>query len=153
MKKDQLSREIQNTKVLIKPIWWRQSLFSLFILVLGFYFAFVSYFGEFASWFGMLTFVTFAVLNFLELLCSWSCLRIDDDGYFLRTWWRRKGFAHHEIKDFETREYANRKLIVVLLKEKLVQETVQEGETIPFPCTFGRPAEEVLELLKKNLRN
>ena len=76
---------------------------------------------------------------------------LDKDGYFLRTWWRKKKFAHYEIKDFDTREYAGRKLIVVRLKENFVEKIGQGEEIIPFPCTFGRPVEEVLAKLKNNL--
>lgn len=152
MKKKKTTRVKRSADVVVvKPIWWRQFFFSLFIFVLSFYFAFVSKFGELTSWVLFLVSASIALLNFIDQLCSWSSLRIDKDGYFLRTWWRKKKFAHYEIKDFDTREYAGRKLIVVRLKENFVEKIGQGEEIIPFPCTFGRPVEEVLAKLKNNL--
>ncbi len=151
MKSKKISHGNKFNKIIIGPIWWRQLCFSLFIFILGLFFAFVSSFGELASWVGTLLMISLAMLNFLDQLISWSSLRIDKSGYKLQTWWRRKKYAHHEIKDFETREYAQRKLIVVILKQSYAQKYGLSSEVIPFPCTFGRPVEEVLEKLRSNL--
>lgn len=151
MKKKKNSHGKKSNQIVIGPIWWRQLCFSLFILILGLFFAFVSTFGELASWVGTLVMISLAILNFLDQLVSWSSLRIDKSGYKLQTWWRRKNYAHYEIKDFETREYAQRKLIVVILKQNVVQRSDQSSEVVPFPCAFGRPVEEVLGILRSNL--
>lgn len=76
---------------------------------------------------------------------------INKDGYNLRGWWRRQHFRHEEIESFASENYGGRLLLIVNLKKKALQNRGLNEGPIPFPCSFGRPVEEVLEVLKKHL--
>ena len=108
-KKKEGGREI----VIIKSVWWRQLCFSLFILICGIFFAFVDFLGIIGGWIGTLSLLIFAFLNLGDQLIGWSRLKIDQDGYDLRTWWTRKKFLHQEIERFDLQEFLKKKLIVV----------------------------------------
>ena len=126
-KKKEGGREI----VIIKSVWWRQLCFSLFILICGIFFAFVDFLGIIGGWIGTLSLLIFAFLNLGDQLIGWSRLKIDQDGYDLRTWWTRKKFLHQEIERFDLQEFLKKKLIVVLLKER--SGDYANSEPIPFP--------------------
>jgi len=144
-KKKEGGREI----VIIKSVWWRQLCFSLFILICGIFFAFVDFLGIIGGWIGTLSLLIFAFLNLGDQLIGWSRLKIDQDGYDLRTWWTRKKFLHQEIDRFDLQEFLKKKLIVVLLKER--SGDYANSEPIPFPCSFGRPVDEIYEVVKSSL--
>ncbi len=140
-----------NFKVVIKPVNWRQFAFAGFLFISAFFFSFVSYIGLFFSWLGTLIFASFGLMNLLDLFFEWSRLLIDKDGYHLRGWWRKQHFRHEEIEFFATENYGGRLLITVQLKKKALQIRGLQDEPIPFPCSFGRPVEEILDTLKKHL--
>lgn len=140
-----------DVKVVVKPINWRQLSFALFLFVTAFFFSFVSYLGLFFSWFGTIVFILLGLLNLGDLIFEWSRLLINKDGYNLRGWWSKRHFRHEEIESFATENYGGRPLLMVKLKKRALQIRGLVDEPIPFPCTFGRPAEDVLEILRKNL--
>ncbi len=88
------------------------------------------------------------VLNLGDQLITWSRLKIDQDGYDLRTWWTRKKIPHQAIRDFELDEYMSRKLIMVCLRSG---KGTSGNSRRPFPCAFGRPVDEVFSILRDNL--
>ena len=121
-----------------------------------FSFSFVRYFlhssisghsGKLVSYdfFFLITFL----LNLFDQLFCWSRLKIDREGYDLRTWWIRKKFAHYEIKSFELGQYMHRKLIVIQLKKSKTRP--EHMQRVPFPCSFGRAVDEVLSELNDSL--
>ena len=136
----------------IKPVGWRQTGFTIFLLLCGFFFAFIDLLGLAVSWAGTVILTLVGLLNFLDQLFEWSRLKIDAVGYHLRGWWRRQSFRHGEIEGFEIEEYAKRKLIVLVLKPKAREERGLEDPRVAFPCAFGRPVEQVIETLKDSLK-
>ena len=72
-------------------------------------------------------------LNLGDQLIGWSRLKIDQDGYDLRTWWTRKKFLHQEIERFDLQEFLKKKLIVVLLKERSGDYANSEPFLSPVP--------------------
>ena len=58
-------------------------------------------------------------------------------------------FLHQEIERFDLQEFLKKKLIVVLLKER--SGDYANSEPIPFPCSFGRPVDEIYEVVKSSL--
>ena len=91
------------------------------------------------------------MLSFLDQLLQLSLLRIDAHGYDLRTWLKRQKYRHEEIESFSSRAYLNRQLIILQLKQHAVEKLQLQDPEIPFPCSFGRPVDDVLALLKKSL--
>ena len=138
-------------RVVIKPVNWRQFAFTMFLFMTAFFFSFVSYIGLFFSWLGTICFTVFGLLNLLDLFFEWSRLLINKDGYHLRGWWRKQHFRHEEIESFSSENYGGRKLITLHLKQKARENRNLNHDPIPFPCTFGRPIEDVLDILRENL--
>jgi hypothetical protein len=136
----------------IKPVGWRQTGFTIFLLLCGFFFAFIDFLGLGVSLFGAVVLTLVGLLNLLDQVFEWSRLKIDGEGYHLRGWWRKQSFEHREIESFETEDYAKRKLIVLVLKPKAQAERGLEDPLVAFPCAFGRPVEEVIETLKDSLK-
>ena len=136
----------------IKPVGWRQTGFTIFLLLCGFFFAFIDFLGLGVSLFGAVVLTLVGLLNLLDQVFEWSRLKIDGEGYHLRGWWRKQSFEHREIESFETEDYAKRKLIVLVLKPKAQAERGLEDPLVAFPCAFGRPIEEVIETLKGSLK-
>lgn len=101
------------------------------------------------SWLITLVMLISATLNLLDQILSWSRLKIDHNGYDLRTWWSRKKYAHQEIKSFELDHYMHRQLIFINFKKS--KDSTSEKLSLPFPCAFGRPVEDIFEILKKSL--
>ena len=140
-----------NKGVIIKPANWRQLAYSLFLFLVAVFFSFISEFGLFVSWFGTIAFVFFGLLNLLDLIFVWSRLLINTDGYNLRGWFMRKEYKHEEIESFTLQKYGNRSLPVVNLKKKAAGIHTLDKKSVAFPCTFGNPIEDVIDLLNKNL--
>lgn len=140
----------------IKSIGWRQAAFTFFLLLCAFFFilsgTFSKTLGEEVSLFGTVVLALAGLLNLLDQLFEWSRLKIDPEGFHLRSWWRKESFRHDEIKDFEEEVYINRKLIVVVLKKSTVESKGLSTDRIPFPCTFGRHAEPILKTLREKLK-
>ena len=140
----------------IKPIGWRQAAFTFFLLLCALFFVLSGTFsktlGEEVSLFGTVVLALAGLLNLLDQLFEWSRLKIDPEGFHLRSWWRKESFRHDEIKDFEEEVYINRKLIVVVLKKSTVESKGLSSDRIPFPCTFGRHAEPILKTLREKLK-
>lgn len=136
----------------IKSVGWRQTGFTIFLLLCGFFFAFIDFLGLAVSWAGTVILTLAGLLNLFDQLFEWSRLKIDGEGYHLRGWWSRQSFRHQEIESFETEEYAKRKLIVLVLKPKAQAERGLEDPLVVFPCAFGRPVDQVIETLKGSLK-
>lgn len=135
--------------ILIKPILWRQLGFTFFLFLCAVFFAFINFLGTVASWIVTVLMLVSAILNLADQLITWSRLRIDSQGYDLRTWWGRKKIAHKDIQSFELDEYMHRKLIFV--KFRTSKKSSGKKENVPFPCAFGRPVEDVYKVLEENL--
>ena len=137
--------------VIIKAVWWRQAALTLFLFVCGFFFAFIDYVGPIISWVSTILFGILFLLSLLDQLLKWSRLRIDEEGYDLRTWFKRQRFRHEEIDSFSSQTYLNRQLIVLKLRKQALEKFKLEDPEVPFPCAFGRPVEDVLKQLKDSL--
>ncbi|MFL2912735.1 MAG: hypothetical protein ACJZ5X_04660 [Opitutales bacterium] len=135
--------------IVIKPIWWRQLGFTLFLFICSIYFAFMDFLGPVAGWIITVLVLVISILNFADQLLAWSRLRIDRDGFDLRTWWGRKKVPHQNIESIEWEEYMNRKLIILRLRSPAGEE--EACKEIPFPCAFGRPVDEVIKVLRDGL--
>ena len=136
----------------IKPVGWRQTGFTVFLLLCGFFFAFIDFLGLAVSWACTVILTLAGLLNLFDQLFEWSRLKIDGEGYHLRGWWRRQSFRHGEIEGFEIEEYAKRKLVVLVLKPKAQAERGLEDPHVAFPCAFGRPVEQLVETLQDSLK-
>ena len=134
--------------VIIKAVWWRQAALTLFLFVCGFFFAFIDYVGPIISWVSTILFGILFLLSLLDQLVKWSRLRIDEEGYDLRTWFKRQRFRHEEIDSFSSQTYLNRQLIVLKLRKQALEKFKLEDPKVPFPCAFGRPVEDVLKQLQ-----
>mgnify|MGYP007000079052 len=77
-------------------IWWRQSALTLFLLVAALVFAFIDYVGPIISWACTILFGLTFILSLFDQVFVWSRLRIDEDGYDLRTWFRRLKYRHQD---------------------------------------------------------
>ena len=108
--------------VIIKAVWWRQAALTLFLFVCGFFFAFIDYVGPIISWVSTILFGILSFLSLLDQLVKWSRLRIDEEGYDLRTWFKRQRFRHEEIDSFSSQTYLNRQLIVLKLRKQALEE-------------------------------
>ena len=137
--------------VIIKAVWWRQAALTLFLFVCGFFFAFIDYVGPIISWVSTILFGILFLLSLLDQLVKWSRLRIDQEGYDLRTWFKRQRFRHEEIDSFSSQTYLNRQLIVLKLRKQALEKFKLEDPEVPFPCAFGRPVEDVLKQLQDSL--
>ena len=115
-----LKRGKREDVTIIKPIGWRQAAFTFFLLLCALFFVLSGTFsktlGESVSLLGTIILALAGLLNVLDQLFEWSRLKIDPEGFHLRSWWRKECFRHEEIKDFELEDYINRKLIVAVLK-------------------------------------
>ena len=109
----------------------------------------MDFLGPVAGWIITVLVLVISILNFADQLLTWSRLRIDRDGFDLRTWWGRKKVPHHNIESFEWEEYMNRKLIILRLRSPAGEE--EACKEIPFPCAFGRPVDEVIKVLRDGL--
>ena len=136
---------------MVKPIWWRQLAFSLFLALLGAFFWMLTFQVEAFNWLGRIFFGVLAMLSLLDQMFEWSRLRIDEKGYSLKGWVRRLELRKDEVEEFVLKNYVNRDLILVRLTDQAALERSLENPEIPFPCTFGRPADDVLERLKRSL--
>ena len=94
--------------------------------------------------------ILFGILFLLSLLdqLEWSRLKIDANGYDLRTWFNRQRFRHEEIDSFSSQTYLNRQLIILKLRKQALEKFSYEGLELPFQCAFGHPVEEVLKTLQ-----
>jgi hypothetical protein len=137
--------------VIIKAVWWRQLALTLFLFVCGFFFAFIDYVGLVVSWVCTILFGVLFVLSLLDQLLQWSRLRIDENGYDLRTWFKHQRYRHEEIEEITSKTYLNRELIIFKLRKNLVKKDNLPQNEIPFPCSFGRPVEDILAQLRKSL--
>ncbi len=146
------SRGKKGNALVIKPICWRHSGFTLFLFMCGVFFAFIDYLGLIASWIGTILLCIAGILSLLDQLFEWSRLRIDDEGFHLRGWLRNTFFSHQEIKGFEMTSFSNRSLIALVLKPKAQEQRGLDDPYVAFPCTFGRAPETVIETLKASLK-
>jgi len=137
--------------IVIRSIWWRQLAFTLFLFLMGFFFSAFDFDLEILNNGLMAVFGVVALLNLLDQLFAWSRLRIDANTYSLRSWFRRIELRRDEVEDFIYSEYLRRQLIVVKLTESAALERGLPKPEMPFPCAFGRPADEVLETLRGTL--
>ena len=135
----------------MKPVWWRQVGLTLFLFLCGFFFAFVDYVGPIISWVCTIIFGILFLLSLLDQLVEWSRLRINEDGYDLRTWFKRQRFRHEEIDFFSSQTYLNRQLIILNLRKQALEKFKLEDPELPFPCAFGQPVEDVLGILQASL--
>jgi len=134
--------------LLIKPIWWRHACFTFFLFLVCAFFAFVNKFGPVFSWVGTVIMFVVSLLSLLDQIFLWSRLRVDEQGFSLRGWFKNYSFSHHEIKDFQLVEFAGKKLLTIELSEESRKHRGLTQQTIPFPCSFGQPVEEVLKKLR-----
>ena len=92
----------------------------------------------------------FSLLSMLDQVFEWSRLKIDHqdspcvDGSETKS-------SHHEIEDFEILEFAGKRLLVVKLNDHARGIRNLPNQPVPFPCSFGRPIEEVLEILRSKI--
>ena len=137
--------------VIVKPVWWRQACFTLFLVVVSGFFAVVNRFGPEVSWGGTIVMSIFSLLSMLDQVFEWSRLKIDHQGFSLRGWFQNQKFKHYEIEDFEILEFAGKRLLVVKLNDHARGIRNLPNQPVPFPCSFGRPIEEVLEILRSKI--
>ena len=105
--------------IVIRPIWWRQLAFTLFLFLMGFFFAAFDFGMEILNHGLMAVFGLVAMLNLLDQLFTWSRLRIDANTYSLRSWFRRIELRRDEVEDFIFTEYMARRLILAKLTVSL----------------------------------
>ena len=137
--------------VVVKPVWWKEVALTLFLFICGFFFAFVDYVGPIISWVCTIIFGILFLLSLLDQLVEWSRLRINEDGYDLRTWFKRQRFRHEEIDFFSSQTYLNRQLIILNLRKQALEKLELKNPELPFPCAFGQPVEDVLKILQASL--
>ena len=137
--------------IIIRYVWWRQSALTLFLLVAALVFAFIDYVGPIISWVCTVLFGLTFILSLLDQVFTWSRLRVDCDGYDLRTWFRRVKYRHEEIDSFSSQVYLNRELIVLKLRKNVVDKDQLTQDEVPFPCSFGRPVEDIMKRLHESL--
>jgi len=138
--------------IVVKPIWWRQLAFSLFLLLLGAFFWMLTFEVEAFSWIGGVVCGVVGVLSLLDQMFERSRLRIDEKGYSLRGWFRRLELRKDEVEEFVLKNYMNRDLILVRLTETAALERSLENREIPFSCSFGRPVSDVFDTLTSSLK-
>lgn len=145
-------KQSQGRDIVVKPIWWRQLAYSLFLVLLGAFFWMLTFEVEAFSWIGRVVFGVVGVLSLLDQMFEWSRLRIDEKGYSLRVWFRRLELRKDEVEEFVLKNYMNRDLILVRLTETAALERSLENREIPFSCSFGRPVRDVFETLTSSLK-
>ena len=144
-------KKSQGLDIVVKPIWWRQLALTLFLAVLGAFFGMLTFEVEAINWIARVVFAVLAALSLLDQMFEWSRLRIDEQGYSLRGWFRRLELRKNEVEEFVLKNYMNRDLILVRLTEAAAVERSLENSEVPFPCSFGRPVDDVYEVLKSSL--
>ena len=137
--------------VIIKPVWWRHACFTLFLFVVAVFFSFVGHFGPLISWAGTIIMSIVSLLSLLDQIFEWSRLCIDQKGYHLRGWFKNHFFAHYEIENFEVVEYSGKKLLTVNLTAGTRERLNLPDQPLPFPCSFGRPVNEILPILNASI--
>ena len=140
--------------IVIKPAWWRQAALTLFLFFVAIFFQALQFRIPFFNMLFLIATIFMAVvasLNLLDQFFAWSRLRIDHKGYSLRAWFRRIELRRDEVEDFLHSEYMRRMLIVVKLTEDAASKRGLPMLEMPFPCTFGRPADEVFQTLRESL--
>ena len=147
----QLKKKGERGVIVVKPIWWRQAAFTLFLFLMAFFFAAFDFGLEIVNNGLIAFFGVVAMLNLLDQLFVWSRLRIDSKGYSLRSWFRRIELRRDEVEDFLRSEYLRRTLILAKLTQAAAKERGVPQPEIPFPCTFGCPVDEVFETLRGTL--
>ena len=146
-------KQSQGRDIVVKPIWWRQLALTLFLGLLGAFFGMLTFEVEAFNWIARVVFGVLATLSLLDQMFEWSRLRIDEKGYSLRGWFQRVEFRKDEVDEFVRKDYMNRDLILVRLTDQAALDRSLENCEIPFPCTFGRQANDVFETLKDSLKN
>jgi len=145
-------KKSQGLDIVVKPIWWRQLALTLFLALLGAFFGMLTFEVEAFNWIARVVFAVLAALSLLDQVFEWSRLRIDEQGYSLRGWFRRLELRKNEVEEFVLKNYMNRDLILVRLTEAAAVERSLENSEVPFPCSFGRPPGEVFETLTSSLK-
>ena len=146
------NKQSKGRDIVVKPIWWRQLAFSLFLLLLGAFFWMLTFKVEAFSWIGGVVCGVVGVLSLLDQMFERSRLRIDEKGYSLRGWFRRLELRKDEVEEFVLKNYMNRDLILVRLTETAALERSLENREIPFSCSFGRPVSDVFDTLTSSLK-
>ena len=126
--------------IVIKAVWWRQAALTLFLFVCGFFFAFIDYVGPIISWVCTILFGILFLLSLLDQLLEWSRLKIDANGYDLRTWFNRQRFRHEEIDSFSSQAYLNRQLIILKLRKQALEKFSCEDPDIAFSMCIRKPS-------------
>ena len=144
-------KKSQGLDIVVKPIWWRQLALTLFLALLGAFFGMLTFEVEAFNWIARFVFAVLAALSLLDQMLEWSRLRIDEQGYSLRGWFRRLELRKNEVEEFVLKNYMNRDLILVRLTEAAAMERSLENSEVPFSCSFGRPPREVFETLTNSL--
>jgi len=137
--------------VIIKAVWWRQTCLTLFLFLVALFFSFVGKFGPLVSWVGTVLMAAVSLLSLLDQIFEWSRLKIDQNGFWLRGWFRNQRIPHHEIKGFKMVEFAGKKLLAVELIASAYDSRKIPHQPIPFPCSFGRSVEEVCEIVQSKI--
>ena len=145
-------KQSKGRDIVVKPIWWRQLALSLFLALLSAFFWMLTFEVEAFNWIARVVFGVLATLSLLDQMFEWSRLRIDEQGYSLRGWFRRLELRKDEVEEFVLKNYMNRDLILVRLTEAAALERSLENCEIPFSCSFGRPPREVFETLTSSLK-
>ena len=146
-----MRKHVDSQVVVVKPIWWRQTCFTLFLFVVALFFSFVGYFGPVISWAGTLCMLLISILSLLDQIYEWSRLRIDRAGFSLRGWFRNQFFSHEEIESFEIVEFTGKKLLAVHLKGNARKQRGLTDQPLAFPCCFGHPVEMVLKIVRAQI--
>ncbi len=135
----------------LKPVWWRQASFTLFLLLLWTFFYAVE-FKEDWEWLGWTSRILAGVtagFGLFDQAFVWSRLRVDGEGCSLRGWFRRVDLLWEELEAFELRDYAGKPLVVARLTKKAGRKRKTAEGLLPFPCAFGRSVEEVFKELEE----
>ena len=106
-------------------------LFYPLLMICAIFCAFINFVGTFLSWLLTLAFLLTAILNLLDQIFIWSRMKIDADGYDLRTWFGRTKISHQQIDGFELSQFLHRKLIMVRLKK---EKNWKMTRCVSFPC-------------------
>ena len=85
--------------VVVKPVWWRQVALTLFFSYVDFSLLLLIMSGRLSVGFARL-FLGFFPAQSADQLVEWSRLRINEDGYDLRTWFKRQQFRHEKLISF-----------------------------------------------------
>ena len=124
--------------------------YFLFLFVCGFFFAFIDYVGPIISWMCTILFGILFLLSLLDQLLEWSRLKIDANGYDLRTWFNRQRFRHEEIDSFSSQTYLNRQLIILKIEETGFGNSLV---TKILNCLFNAHLDNRLRKFSKHCKN